>query len=381
MNMKFNMVLIAMILIVILIGGSIATANTSFTDVSNNHWAKSSIERMVEEGYINGYPNGTFGPNDEITRAEFVSILTRMLNLDDKPNPFSDSEHWADQAIGSAVDAGIIFESEYGTSFNPNEAITREEMTKMSARALANENETFEEDLSQLGDTYLPLRDFTSMDDDIVPYVALVHGTGLIGGFEDHSFRLEDKSNRAQAATILNRFSRLKDTSSDDHGALREFVEISTTGTNIESVTGIPTKNIKEDILEFRFTDGMEVTIKHIIAFDETEEYSTFLPMFENFDSLTKGEGESYRFSVEMEVLPTRDMYGFQMNNRFFFGRGGYFPSKEDGENFGYNIMRNEMLEEGKSTVAFMEGGLKKDRNMITFQAYNGSPSYIGIEE
>lgn len=57
-----------------------AAGNKSFTDVSNTHWAYSSIATSAEYGWVNGYPDGTFKPDKTITRAESATIVNRMLN-------------------------------------------------------------------------------------------------------------------------------------------------------------------------------------------------------------------------------------------------------------------------------------------------------------
>lgn len=57
-----------------------AAGNKSFTDVSNTHWAYSSIATSAEYGWVNGYPEGTFEPDKTITRAESATIVNRMLN-------------------------------------------------------------------------------------------------------------------------------------------------------------------------------------------------------------------------------------------------------------------------------------------------------------
>lgn len=57
-----------------------AAGNKSFTDVSNTHWAYSSIATSAEYGWVNGYPDGSFEPDKTITRAETATIANRMLN-------------------------------------------------------------------------------------------------------------------------------------------------------------------------------------------------------------------------------------------------------------------------------------------------------------
>lgn len=75
-------------------------AHTEFTDLAPEHWASPYIAAFVAGGYIYGYPDGTFLPESEITRAEAVAIINRVLGVqkaNDAAPRFSDlpAEHWA----------------------------------------------------------------------------------------------------------------------------------------------------------------------------------------------------------------------------------------------------------------------------------------------
>lgn len=111
----------------------------AFVDVTK-HWAEASIQQAVALGFINGYPDGTFRPNAEITRAEFIVMLAKALKLQGRGQAFNFSDQadigqWATQAIAQAVEAGIINGYTDGT-FRPNAKISRTEMVLMAVRAL-----------------------------------------------------------------------------------------------------------------------------------------------------------------------------------------------------------------------------------------------------
>ena len=55
------------------------TKSASFSDVSGNHWAKGSIDNAVAHGWMGGYPDGTFKPNQPITRAEIVTVINKLI--------------------------------------------------------------------------------------------------------------------------------------------------------------------------------------------------------------------------------------------------------------------------------------------------------------
>lgn len=85
---------------------------TTFSDVDNSFWAKAYIATMAEKGLVNGYPDGTFAPNKNITRAETVTILNRML--DDSTVSGSiipadvDSSYWAYNDIVKAMNDRVL---------------------------------------------------------------------------------------------------------------------------------------------------------------------------------------------------------------------------------------------------------------------------------
>ncbi|MCI8336751.1 MAG: S-layer homology domain-containing protein [Peptococcaceae bacterium] len=82
-------------------------ADTSFTDI-REHWAAEQIQGCYEAGYMNGYPDHSFQPNQHMTRGEAVVVINRVLDRDDIKefdNPFYDvnQSHWAYQAIMEAA--------------------------------------------------------------------------------------------------------------------------------------------------------------------------------------------------------------------------------------------------------------------------------------
>ena len=109
-----------------------------FNDVSG-HWAADQINEAVERGYFTGYEDETFKPNDPITRAEFAVIINRAINLDASesvPSQLMDiSNHWAKEAIEKTQKAGIVSGYDDGT-FRPNNKVSRAEIAAMVSRAL-----------------------------------------------------------------------------------------------------------------------------------------------------------------------------------------------------------------------------------------------------
>ncbi len=125
---------------------------TEFSDVEEDSWYAPSVAFLASWGILNGYENedeGTvFRPEANITRAEFVTILCRFYDVGDGDNPFSDVEDdsWAASFIVTAAEKGWINGYEDG-SFEPEQNITRAEAVKVINAALgrsAAEKETAE---------------------------------------------------------------------------------------------------------------------------------------------------------------------------------------------------------------------------------------------
>ena len=106
----------------------IDTEVNSFGDVSSSDWFVRPVSTMANGGYIVGYPDGTFGGSKQITRAEFVTMLVRFIGLKDAECSFHDvsQNHWAYRFIAMATDAGWIAGYTDGT-FAPDQTITRAE--------------------------------------------------------------------------------------------------------------------------------------------------------------------------------------------------------------------------------------------------------------
>lgn len=169
----------------------------TFIDVTN-HWAEASIQKAVALGFINGYPDGTFRPNAQITRAEFIVMLAKALKLqgNGKELTFTDQAdigQWARQAIAQAVEAGIINGYTDG-AFRPNAKISRTEMVLMTVRALKLKVEAVGQ---------------TSFRDDLdIPQwgkasVVAAAKEGLVKGVGENRFAPNHTATRAESVTLL----------------------------------------------------------------------------------------------------------------------------------------------------------------------------------
>ncbi|MFR2429149.1 MAG: S-layer homology domain-containing protein [Oscillibacter sp.] len=123
------------------------TKTNRYSDVAATSWYNTAVSTMTKAGIVDGYPDGTFRPNAAITRAEFAAIAARFDNDGDKTAAkFSDiATHWAKDEISIAYNNGWITGYPDGT-FGPQRDITRAETMTLVNRVLNRQPET-EDDL------------------------------------------------------------------------------------------------------------------------------------------------------------------------------------------------------------------------------------------
>lgn len=110
--------------------------SSSFTDVPNGQWYTTSVSTLTNAGILHGYPNGTFRPEAPITRAEMATVISLFAELKDTKVTFRDiQDHWAQANIELAASNGWI--SGYpDLTFRPDQSIKRNEAVVMVNNAL-----------------------------------------------------------------------------------------------------------------------------------------------------------------------------------------------------------------------------------------------------
>lgn len=116
--------------------------DNSFSDVAKGKWYNRAISTLAKAGIIKGDPAGTYRPGDPITRAEMAAIIARFGDFKEGGKTFSDiSGHWAQKYIELAASNGWINGNPDGT-FKPNNNITRAETVAMINRVLNRQTES-----------------------------------------------------------------------------------------------------------------------------------------------------------------------------------------------------------------------------------------------
>ena len=179
-----------------------------FSDADRNAWYHDGVHYCVENGLMQGYGNGIFGPNDTLSRAMLVQIL---YNLENRPavsgeSVFSDVAHsaWYADAVNWAAANGIV-EGFGNGQYGPEDDITREQLAAILYRYAQYKNY----DVSVGEDTnILSYSDAPEVSEYAVPAMQWACGAGIVEGYGDV---LDPTGNatRAQAATMLMRFGAI----------------------------------------------------------------------------------------------------------------------------------------------------------------------------
>ncbi|WP_312886337.1 S-layer homology domain-containing protein [Paenibacillus plantarum] len=186
---------------------TVVEMNKNFTDIES-HWSKNDVSLLTNKLVIDGMTDTTFAPDLNITRAEFAALAVRSLglNLETTTSTFSDvqASDWYATTVATAAKAGIIDGYEDGF-FKPNAQITREELTAMIVRTMnyAGLKSTISES-QQLA----LLNNFSDSDQIIWAQkeMATAIDAGIINGLTETTIVPSNQATRAEAAAMLKRF-------------------------------------------------------------------------------------------------------------------------------------------------------------------------------
>jgi len=198
---KLTACLAALILVA---GCMVSSAAAIYMDVPAEDVLAPEVEKATQYGLMNGYGNGLFGFRDSMTRAQFATVLGRMLGWFEEEtaftghvtkemqvDPVSSGVYW--HAIEAAAAKDVVNRNQ---PFRPNDAITRGEMAEMLVRALGLKSAA-----ERLEKGSLPFVDVASRKG----YIAVAYDIGMTKGTSAVTFSPEATATRAQAAAMLLR--------------------------------------------------------------------------------------------------------------------------------------------------------------------------------
>lgn len=219
-----------------------ALAAAVLGDVSG-HWAETYVNQMVEQGILTGYPDGTFRPDNSISREEFAAVLARAKGLkapDTETQYFADvgPDNWSYGNIQALAHAGIVHPEDYDGKLQPGTPITRVEIATMLVRAAGLEGE-----VAKKG-SLVSFKD--SIPSWAKGYVTVALNHGLVTGYDDGTFRAQGKATRAEAGLMV---LRMLDPKVRPATWVERYTYPGKTGTNTLKVVRV---NFNRDDIEIR---------------------------------------------------------------------------------------------------------------------------------
>ena len=192
---------------------TLSETTTNFTDVASDFWGKEAIVKTNRMGFIAGFPDLTFRPNDNLTRVQALVSLASGLKLSDGDAAtlgyYTDRAQipsYATDAVAIATEKGMVVNYPNVKELNPMREITRAEVAaiiyqglvvKGLATAITSSHIVASDVKSQ------PLSDIAGHWAE--PFILALYNNGAVGGYPDGTFKPDDKMTRAQYAALLTK--------------------------------------------------------------------------------------------------------------------------------------------------------------------------------
>ncbi|MFD2371056.1 S-layer homology domain-containing protein [Brevibacillus sp. GCM10020057] len=177
--------------------------SVAFSD-SAGHWAAKDIEAAARSGLVQGFPDGTFQPEQTVTQEQFLTLVERVVPpfAGHEPDAFIRESYlsqaagrWSENTYKHMAAAGIM------TSGKPTDSLNRLEATRILLAALGHQSE---------GEKYRGTKarffpDLSPNNEQQVMIAYPAYKMGIMAGYPDGTFRPDEKISRAQAVVLLNR--------------------------------------------------------------------------------------------------------------------------------------------------------------------------------
>lgn len=215
--MKKNTIFISLVLVLIFAFSTVNAGTPGIMDIDKSSgYAKGAILALAEKDIVKGDNLGNFNPTKSISRAEFITLLVRVMGLDTENVPatatFKDvpTNHWAFKYVEAAYKAGIV-NGISPTEFGVTRTSTREQMAVMFVRALniVEPSEKIEFKNIQT------LTDKSSISTWAQKEVDIAMTAGLMNGMTKTSFAPKSNATKEQTAVVMDRFIQNEETIPD----------------------------------------------------------------------------------------------------------------------------------------------------------------------
>ena len=215
MKKRLKRALVLLIAALMLAGTVPASASKTFSDVPNGAWYKQYIDKITQvDGILDGYGDGTFMPEKNVTRGEFLKMMLTAVMMGGSglytTDRSRDKIHWAgyyytlalenNVLVADVYSGGVMFECTYAELEKP---ITRYEMAVILTNACTN---IALEPTVTVTDAASYIPDYPSIPGEYVNAVEQSYGKGLLTGMQDSSFAGSGNLRRCEAAAVIYRY-------------------------------------------------------------------------------------------------------------------------------------------------------------------------------
>ena len=192
--MTLKKVLTGLLLIILLISVSFShpRALVVFSDVKTGDWFYEYVENLAAMGIIDGFPDGTFRPDETLDADQFIKMIVVSLGY----KPMNGTEYWASTYIEIAHEIGLL---EKINENNLKKPLPRGDIACIMSKALEIKGEDISIDSCGLVDL------FGYTPEKYIQDVLRIHNAGIITGYTDGTFRYDTKITRAEACTVINK--------------------------------------------------------------------------------------------------------------------------------------------------------------------------------
>ncbi|BAY41076.1 S-layer domain-containing protein [Nostoc sp. NIES-2111] len=171
-----------------------------FSDVSGNHWANDFIAELAALQIVQGFPDGSFRPDEQLTRAQFAAMISQAFAKSQVRNAISfrdvSTRHWAYSAIRETYSRGFLGVS--GNKFNPNQTLSRLEVLLALAQGL---NYTFTGSTESILIAY---RDASTIRSDVRSAIAALTARGIVVNYPDiRTLNPNKVATRAEVSALI----------------------------------------------------------------------------------------------------------------------------------------------------------------------------------
>jgi len=169
----------------------------SFSDVREGQWFYENVTAMVRKGYLSGYPDGSFRPDNVMTAAEFVTVAARVGGLQGAD---VQTGHWASPLLQAALDRGWYDWDEIPpTAETYDEPIARQLAVKIIMKAFAPDLR------GDYSTESAKIKDFAQLDGRYYEPVLAAYSAGIVNGDTDGNFNPRGNLRRSEACALITR--------------------------------------------------------------------------------------------------------------------------------------------------------------------------------